>query len=984
MLLATQSQSVVGTQQYFEQVLTQGDYYLGQEVGGCWRGLGAELLGVGEGSRVTREQFIELLHGRHPLTGARLTQRVRKDRRPGMDLTFSAPKSVSLAWAATGDEAILEALREAVVETMQRDIEPLMQVRVRRGAFAHTKQKAPTGRLIYADFLHKTSRPVGGHPDPHLHIHAFVMNWTFHQGRHYAGEMEEIVRQRPSLQARFESRLATRLEQLGYRTEPVYYRQSGRVKRGWELAGVERETIEKFSRRTQQIEEEAERKGVTDAAEKGKLGKLTREKKNGQQTIDSLRETWRGRLTPAERHTLDNLKRQKARESAEGEAERATRSVTYALEHHLYRESTVERRQLAATALEHGLSIRPEAVEKAIDKLGLIERTVDAAGGQRRMVTTRSVLKAEREMIAYARDGRGTKKAIKRGEHTFSRGWLNEQQKDAVQHVLSSRDAVIAVVGGAGTGKTSLKQEAVEAVRNCGKEVFSVAPSSGATEVLREKGFKNAATVEHLLRNTKSHEQLKGQVLWVDEAGLLDVRSMRAVLRIADEQGARVILSGDARQHASPRRGEALRILEKEAGLKLARVEKIQRQREAYRRAVALISRGHEVVDPRSGKTGLVAGFDLLDSLGKVKELAGAARHDALAETYAGAIGKGRSALVVAPTHAEARAATDAIRTRLKQEGQLTGDEKTFPQYRSLNLTEAEKGEARTYRGLGEVVVEFHQNAKGGIGRGERFRVAGVADGRVRLVGVAGKQTRELPLGNTYRELPLEQASRFEVYAEGQVTLAAGDRVRFSLGGKTKDQSSRIANGRLDVVKGFTRSGDLVLANGWKVAKEYAHLDLGYVVTSHASQGKDRDVAIAAMGARSLPAVNAKQFYVTASRGKEDVVIYVDDKQKVRSAIQRSGERLSATELIRSAKGESSHAKSQDRTRRSALGAFRERAMQWWRSVREAGAGRLSIGRERGLDAGSSGGGRFDAGGLGGGGGFGSGLGGPSPSGGVA
>lgn len=84
------------------------------------------------------------------------------------------------------------------------------------------------------------------------------------------------------------------------------------------------------------------------------------------------------------------------------------------------------------------------------------------------------------------------------------------------------------------------------------------------------------------------------------------------------------------------------------------------------------------------------------------------------------------------------------------------------------------------------------------------------------------------------------------------------------------------------------------------VSRDYGHFDLGYVVTSHSAQGKDRDQAIVAIGKQSLPAVNAKQFYVTASRGKEDLMIFVDDKEAVRRSIQNAGEQLSATELVAS------------------------------------------------------------------------------------
>lgn len=938
MLFATQSTSVSGAQKYFETVLTQGDYYLGQEVSGHWRGKGSNLLGLGQGSHVTRQQFVALLKGEHPTTGKRLTQRVRKDRRPGVDLTFSAPKSVSLAWAMTGDERIVQALDDATHETMAADVEPLMHRRVRKGKHAHTQQKSPTGKLIYADFFHKTSRPVDGHPDPHLHIHAFVMNWTEEAGTHYAGEFEEIMRQRPSLQAKFESRLARKLTQLGYSVEQVRFLQSGRLKRGWELKGIARDTIEKFSRRTEQIEQYAAEHGVEDAAAKGRLGRLTREKKDNGESVDQLRVRWRERLTPAEREAFARLLTEEAQGEEGVQIEPALRSVKYAIDHCLYRQSTVERHHLVATALEHGLTLRVKDVEQTLDSLGLIEREVHVNGAERLLVTTRTVLEAERRLIAYAREGRGTRKAISSTEHEFQRGWLNEHQQAAVNHVLQSRDAVMAVMGGAGTGKTSLMEEAIEAIEYHGKQVFTFAPSTGAKEVLEDKGFNNTQTVEHLIRNTSLHPKLKDQILWIDEAGLLDVRSMNQVFQIAKDHNTRVVLSGDTRQHASPRRGEAMRMLENEAGLKMARVENIQRQKGEYRKAVQLISKGYDVVDSRTGKTGLLAGFDLLDKLGKIKQIGAEERHTQLAITYAGAIGKKRSTLVVAPTHAEAQAVTAEIRTKLKQQDRLSSDERTFTQYRSLNLTEAERGEAHTYGKQQNLIIQFHQNTKGGINRGDRYRVTNIAENRVELTSLNGEQRATLPLN---------QPDRFEVYSEDRLPIAAGDKIRFSLGGTTQDNKSRISNGRLDEVKGFDRRGNLILKNGWVVDKNYAHIDLGYVITSHASQGKDRDVAIGALGSESLPAINARQFYVTVSRGREDVVLFVDDKAKVREAIQRSGEQLSASEMVRSSVKSPVREPSRNRQQQHARQSFRDRVLHWWRNRSQERSRDHVIGRHR-------------------------------------
>ena len=209
-----------------------------------------------------------------------------------------------------------------------------------------------------------------------------------------------------------------------------------------------------------------------------------------------------------------------------------------------------------------------------------------------------------------------------------------------------------------------------------------------------EEGFDDAQTVEHLLRNEKKQEAIRqGDVLWVDEAGLLDVRSMSGIFRIANERGARVVLSGDTRQHSSPRRGEALRLLENQAGLNAVRIEEIQRQKGEYKKAVSFVSQGHEFIDEGRTLTGLMAGFDLLDKLGKIKEIKPEERYEVLADQYLANQSKGKSALVVAPTHSEGEMATDEIRSRLRISGAIgkESQEKEFTQLKSLYLTDAEK-----------------------------------------------------------------------------------------------------------------------------------------------------------------------------------------------------------------------------------------------------------------------------------------------------
>lgn len=936
MLFATQHKLTAEAVKYFDKVLATGDYYLGTEVKANWNGHTADILGLDKTRPVTRAQFKALLSGKHPITGKNLVQRMRKDRRPGTDFTLSVPKSYSVLWAINKDERLLELLKETVRETFEADIEPLVHRRVRDGDNVRTDNRKKTGNLVYADFAHLTSRPVNGVPCPHLHVHAFVANVTEDNGKFFAADNTEIMRQLPLWQASFDARLARKLEtQLGLQVHRTTYTQSGRRKTGWEIKGISRATIEKFSRRTAQIEAYAKANGITSAEAKSLLGKRLREAKDSTLSLEELRKVWLARLSPQEREAFAALRAGEVGiKLASVESERLDKAADFALEHHLFRQSTVEKHKIVGTALEHGLTFSRQDVEAKLEERGVIQRSLTVDGAKRDFITTREVLEAEQAMISFARNGQGTRYALGSTDHIFKRAWLNDQQRDAINHVLRSRDTVSVVMGGAGVGKTSTMKEAAEAIEANNKQVFCFAPSTGAKDVLHEEGFKTAETVEHLIRNEKLHAEVSpGDVLWIDEASLLDVRSMTKIFGIAEARKARVVLSGDTRQHSSPRRGEAMRLLLSEAGLNAARIDKIQRQKGQYKQAVELISRGHEMVTPTH--TGLEAGFDMLNKLGKIKELGNADRHKVLASHYLANRKRDQSTLVVAPTHAEGQNITNEIREQLKKAGAVGTKEWEVPQLRSLNMTEAEKGEATSYS-PGQV-VQFHQNAKGGFKRGDRYRVQLSNETDVMLVPVNGDAKP--------KPLPVAVPDRFEVYSEGTVRFSKGDKIRFSLGGLAKDGKRRVSNGRLDEISSFDRWGNIRLKSGMTISSTYAHLDMGYCITSHAAQGKTTKSAICAMGSQSLPAINAKQFYVTTSRGSEDVAIYVDDKKKVRRAIQEAGHQLSATELVqKAAKLEHKPAAAKKHRQRH---AFLSRVREWWKTHRP-GQG-ASVGQSIGL-----------------------------------
>ncbi|MGB8169001.1 MAG: MobF family relaxase, partial [Chthoniobacteraceae bacterium] len=167
-------QSAAAARQYYTEGLRREDYYSeGQEVAGKWHGKAAKVLGLS--GQVTPDAFAALVENRHPGTGERLTPRTKSDRIVGYDLNFHAPKSLSIVHAFTGDDDLLVAFRSAVSETMA-EIEAQVSTRIRKRG---EQADRVTGNLAWAEFVHFTARPVGGKPDPHLHVHCFAFNATF-------------------------------------------------------------------------------------------------------------------------------------------------------------------------------------------------------------------------------------------------------------------------------------------------------------------------------------------------------------------------------------------------------------------------------------------------------------------------------------------------------------------------------------------------------------------------------------------------------------------------------------------------------------------------------------------------------------------------------------------------------------------------------------------------------------------------------------
>jgi conjugative relaxase-like TrwC/TraI family protein len=861
MLRIIQNTSAAGAKSYYTSP-SMADYYTeGQELGGIWRGKGAARLGLS--GAVGKEAWDALCDNRHPTTDKLLTARQKKIRRIGWDFNWHVPKCVSLIYGLTGDQRILDAFRDSVNRTME-EIEQEIQTRVRKSG---KDADRITGNAVWGEFIHQTARPIDGVPDPHLHAHTFLFNATFDEteGRWKAAQIGAIKGDGAYWEAKFHSRMALRLTELGL---PV-----ARTRKGYEIAGLTPATLDKFSRRRADIEkalarleEEAEKQWrkelVTNpnakkvVIDKNELGARTRKRKAKDLSMDQLRGEWRSRLSGDEADTLAKLVDRVGSGVVEIDHSMAREAAAAALEHCFERKSVVPERQIITEGLKRSYGkASPQAVIKAVADQNLIVGEQDG----RRVATTAKVLEEEQSMLRFAREGRGQCQPLVKGRHTFKRTWLNEDQRGAIEHILASRDRVILVRGGAGTGKSVMAKEAAEAIEAAGTKVFAFAPSADASRgTLRSEGFENAETVAMLLKDQKLQQAAAGNVIYVDEAGLLGTRTTAELFKLADRIGTRLILQGDRAQHASVERGSALRLLETEAGLTPAELKTIQRQQGNYREAVTLLS---------EGKTR--EGFEILERLGWVKEVPEMERYKMLAAEYTSVVANGKSALVIAPTHREAEQTNDAIRSALREAKMLGTEQRRFTVLENAHLTVSQRRD--TVHLLEGDVIEYHQNAK------------------------LNKKGARLMVGQA--EIPSQEAERFTAYHTHSLPLSPRELIRITKNGTTME-GSRINNGTVLRVRGFTEDGNIRLANGNTISRDWGHWTYAYTQTSHSSQGTTCDVVLIADSAMSYPASSREQAYVSVSRGRRKALIFTDSKEALLEAISQSDARVSATELL--------------------------------------------------------------------------------------
>jgi len=737
-----------------------------------------------------------------------------------------------------------------------------------------------TGKFAAATFEHDTARPVEGYAAPQLHTHAVIFNVTEREnGQTRALQPQELFASQSYATNVYRSELAVRLKDLGYTIERGEFGQP-------EIKGYTKEYMEANSLRREQVKDHLRASGLDGPAAAQIAAHRTRDSKELLSPEEVLRQ--HRELAAQHGHQADRVvaearqqDQKHAQQHAHSPDKAAQVSVTYARDHLFERSAVESERSILTAALSRSMGEanfaqvrqefdrRVQAGEFRAPEPNSRQHGPKHAGQQ---YTTAAMLRMERETIGQMQEGnrRGYSDPMLvegrvRIDTEDRHPELNAGQRQAVDEIFLSREKIVGLDGVAGAGKTTTLAVVREGAEQAGYTVEGFAPTSGAAKKLGDAGIETKTLQAHLAQGQRA-DTGEHRLYVMDESSLASTKQMHEfVSRLHPND--RVLLVGDTRQHESVEAGRIFAQLQ-DAGMKTVKLEEIVRQRDPeLKQTVEQLARG-QVGEAIAG----------LERQGRIHEVPGHEdRIAAIAKEYAKSPD---NTLVVSPDNRSRAEINQAIHAELQARG-VVGREEHRAQVLvpRQDLTGADRIWAARYN-PGDVLRYSRGSKETGIGKGEYARVKSIDAPNNRL-------TVERKSGEEVSYDPRRQQG-VSVYREQERAFSVGDRVQLT----APLPDLKLANRELGTVEGIGQDGRMNLKMDGDRAVELdsaknPHLDHGYAVTSHSSQGQTADrVLIHAdteLGAKDL--LNNRMAYVAVSRGAYDAQIFTNDREKLGAAL---------------------------------------------------------------------------------------------------
>lgn len=935
----------VGSAAAAAEYYSADNYYTADQTQGAsaWFGKGAEALGLS--GKIEEAAFAAVLEGKLP-DGSVIAG---KDgvHRPGVDLTFSASKSVSLVAMLGGDKRLVEALKDSVTATLRWAEKNVVEARVWDAALGRQVPER-TGNIIAATFLHDINR----NGEPQLHVHAVIANATkASDGKWHAVRNDELYRAQHVLSAVHNAELRSRVEALGYETVPARNAIDG----AFEIKGVTREAVEAFSTRRAEILAELAKEDRGSARERELAALSTRRGKElepdaarqvaawketagaigfdparliehaiaraaGEQTVwsrvvDGIRGIGqRGMaiasamgLTPKDGDPLvpERLGR------LEPKAFAAAQAVASAARELGEREAAFSRNDLIRTALERQGPVTVDMIEARIDLLQERGLLVDSGPADRdRMLTTDQALAMESKVIALAQAGKesvqpiadkgGVVARLQEQARAIGLRRLNTGQEQAGVAILTTKDRVHLVQGGAGVGKSAALAPVAAIAREEGRQVVALSHVGRIAREFGEKTASPASTVDAFLARyarvldgsasaekvAAARTELSGALVMVDEASQIGTDRLARLITLANRMDVgKLVLAGDIKQLPAIEAGKPFAQLQQQN----LRQSEITENLRAQTPQMQAINRALEQGDVAQAFAALKPATIEVAS-GKIAGIA--------ADMWADLPKEQRdNTILLAAGRAMRSAGNAAAQASLIDRGQISARGIRLEVLDRVTVT---REGARQLKGYQEGrLVAFETNlTRQGFARGERGTVIGVSDGKVELAMPNGEIRRFDP-DRLPRNLKHDAVTIFE---RKEIALHQGDRIRWA----AKDGARGLLNGDIAHVARIDGDTITVTASDGKLHDlprgdpMLERLDLAYAINVHVAQGMTAQNGIIMMSERERMLNTSASFLVAVTRIAENATLVTDNPDRVERQVEaRSGAKTSALETAR-------------------------------------------------------------------------------------
>jgi conjugative relaxase-like TrwC/TraI family protein len=845
-----------------EQYHSKDNYYSQGEglQNSQWQGSFAAHQGL-EGS-IHKADWQQACQGQDP-QGNEL-RRKQKNSRAGWDITLSAPKSASLKALIDQDDRVLEAHRKAVHSTVQYIEQNCIYAQVKDQGQLKREQ---TQKGQFALFEHDDNRKQ----EPQLHTHIVILNQTLcKDGKTRTLDSRELFIQKKTIGAYYDHSFAHHLKEQGYEIEWT-------ATHTFEIKGYQKEQLEAFSGRRQQIREHL-------AAQNIKLEHATAQQKeiaclesrpiklSKNEPIDReiQQQRWQeesdrlGIIHPQPIQTLNRLYELDPHPGSLNE------TINASIENATAYKVALTRQELLRVALAHTQEhYSPSELEPALDNHPTLIATQDGR------LTTQQTLEREQFILKTANETQNTQPPLSTQEQIIQvvqATQLNEGQTQALNHIATSSDLITLVQGNAGAGKTYM----LNAFRECldpeaQTQLRGLAPSAAAAQTLETETFIPSTTLDRYLL-TPHDQTSRGETLLIDEAGMISSQQMERLIRKAQATEGRIILVGDTQQLNSIEAGAPFRLLQERSNLKTVTLSENLRQKTPHLFTVANLA-----AEQQTNKA-----LELLENCGCIQEISDPTqRNQCVVQQYLARNSREQArTLILCDTNQDRQAITEQIRTNYIATGTLGQTARTIQILYPKKLDSQALTQAYSYQ-TGDV-IRFYRHTDSFPDA--YYRVAEVREQSLMLKDRAGQ----------LKELPLNQYKEREVYDCQRLEIREGDRLRFTRNQRTRNQT----NGQPYTIEALNPDNTIeIRTKGQRytvTADQLLHSDYAYCRTVYSAQGWTSAEAIWAPGQNP----GREQTYVALTRAKESLQILTLNRAALGLSAQVTQAQENAMDLV--------------------------------------------------------------------------------------